>query len=144
MSTEDNKALTRRFFEEVFNQKNLAVIDEQVSPDYVEHDPSVPQPVRGPEGLKQYFLMFRTAFPDSTMTIEDMIAEGDTVAVRHTYRGTHRGDLMGRPPTGKQVTVTAISIHKIVAGKFTESWINADNLGLLQQLGVVPVPGQAS
>ena len=141
MSTEDNKALVRRAYEEIFDQGNLAVVDELISPDYIEHDPNFPQPVRGPEGLKQYFMVFRTAFPDTHVTIEDMVAEGDTIAVRHTYRGTHKGDLMGMPPTGKQVTVTGIVIHRIANGKFVESWVNADNLGLMQQLSVVPSMG---
>ena len=138
MSTEENKALVRRVYEEAINRGNMAVVDELNSPNYVAHDPGFPQPVRGPEGLKQYFMVFRSAFPDVHITIEDMIAEGDTIAVRQTSRGTHQGDLMGMPPTGKQVTVTGIAIHKIANGKFVESWINADNLGLLQQLGVIP------
>ena len=141
MSTEENKAIVRRVYEEIINQGNWAVVDELTSPNYVAHDPGFPQTVRGPEGLKQYFTVFRTAFPDTHITIEDMVAEGDTIAVRHTYRGTHQGDLMGMPPTGKQVTVTGIVIHRIANGKFVESWVNADNLGLMQQLGVIPAPG---
>src|SRR6266446_5250360 len=131
MSTEENKAKVRRVYEEALNQGNMAVVDELVSPNYVGHDPGFPQPVRGPEGLKQYVMVFRTAVPDTTVTI----------AVRHTYRGTHKGDLMGIPPTGKQITVTGIVIHRIADGKFVESWVNADNLGLMQQLGVVPTMG---
>ena len=144
MSTEDTKARMRRFYEEVFNRGNLAVVDELLSPNHVFHDPSFPEPIRGPEGFKQYVLMFRHAFPDNTITIEDLIAEGDTIVVRHTYRGTHKGDLMGIPPTGKQVPVTAIVISRSANRKFAESWINGDLLGLMQQLGVVPAPGQAS
>ena len=144
MSTEENKAIVRRVYEEAINRGNMAVVDELVSPDYVAHDPGFPQPVRGPEGLKQYFLVFRTAFPDLHLTIEDIIAEGDTVVVRHTARGTHQGDLMGMPPTGKQETVTGIAIHRLVNGKFVESWVNAGSLGLMQQLGVIPSMGQAS
>jgi steroid delta-isomerase-like uncharacterized protein len=141
MSTEENKALVRRVYEEAINRGNMAVVDELNSPNYVAHDPGFPQPVRGPEGLKQYFLVFRSAFPDVHITIEDMIAEGDTIAVRQTSRGTHQGDLRGIPPTGKQITVTGLAIHKIANGKFVESWINADSLGLLQQLGVIPSMG---
>lgn len=144
MSTEDNKELDRRFYEEVINWGNMAVVDELTSPNYVAHDPGFPQPVRGPEGLKQYFLVFRSAFPDVHMTIEGMIAEGDTVVVRQTARGTHQGNLMGMPPTGKQVMVTGMTMNRIANGKFVESWVNADNLGLLQQLGVIPPMGQAS
>ena len=144
MSTEDNKALVHRFYEEVINRGNMAVVDELTSPNYVGHDPGFPQPIRGPEGLKQYFLVLRTAFPDLHLTIEDMVAEGETVVTRQTSRGTHQGDLMGMPPTGQQMMVTGMAIHRLADGKFVESWINADNLGLLQQLGVIPAPGQAS
>ena len=144
MSTEENKATVRRLYEEVINRGNLAVVDELVSPNHVFYDPGFPEPIRGPEGFKQYAMMFRNAFPDNTATIEDMIAEGDTVAVRHTYRGTHQGTLQGIPPTGKQVTVTAMVISRFVDGKFAEGWINYDALGMMQQLGVVPAPGQAS
>ncbi len=141
MSTEENKARTRRVYEEVFNQGNLAVVDELFSPNHVYHDPGFPEPIRGPEGFKQYAMMYRNAFPDNTITIEDLIAEGDTVAVRHTYRGTHKGTLQGIPPTGKQVMVTAMVISRTVDGKFAETWFTGDILGLLQQLGVVPAMG---
>ncbi len=144
MSTENNKALVRRVYEEVINEGNMALLDELVSPDYVEHDPNWPQPVHGPEGLKQYFLAFRTAFPDLHLTIEDMVGEGDKIAVRHTAHGTHEGNMMGIPATGKQVTVPAITIHSINGGKFVETWVIGDSLGLLQQIGVIPAPGQAS
>ena len=138
MSTENNKALIRRVYEETINRGNLALLDELISSDSVEHDPNYPQPVRGAEGLKQYFRTFRTAFPDIHLTIEDMVGEGDTVAVRQTARGTHQGELFGIPPTGKQITVTGMTCHRFVNGKLVESWVNADNLGMLQQLGVIP------
>ncbi len=144
MSTEENKATTRRFFEEVFNRGNLAVVDEVKSSNYVFHDPGLPEPIRGPEGFKQYIMLFRNAFPDLHSTIEDLIAEGEKVTVRFTYTGTQQGDLLGIPSTGKQVTVTAILIGRFVNDKFAEGWINYDALGMMQQLGVVPAPGQAS
>ncbi len=87
---------------------------------------------------------YRTAFPGNQLTVEDYLAEGDTVVSRWTGRGTHKGDLMGIAPTGKQVTVTGISIQRIANGKIVEEWSNYDMLGMLQQLGVVPMPGQAS
>ena len=87
--------------------------------------------------------MLFTAFPDLQFTIEDMVAEGDFVVVRHTTRGTHQGNFRGIPPTGKQVSGTGMFIDRIVNGKAVEQWINGDDLGLLQQLGVVPTPGQA-
>ena len=138
MSTENNKALIRRVYEEAINQGNLALFDDLVSSDYVLHDPNYPQPVRGAEGLKQYIQVFRTAYPDLHFTIEDIIGEGDTVAVRQTSRGTHRGELFGIPPTGKQPTVTGMTYHRFVNGKLVERWVNYDGLGMLQQLGVVP------
>ncbi len=88
--------------------------------------------------------MYFAAFPDSHFTIEDLIAVGDTVVVRYTARGTHQGNLMAIPPTGKQVSVTAIGIFRIGNGIAVEEWLNIDDLGMLQQLGVVPVPEQAS
>lgn len=144
MSTEENKATTRRFFEEVFNGGNLAVVDEIKSSTYVFHDASFPEPIRGPEGFKHYLMMFRSAFPDLHSTIEDLIAEGEKVTVRFTFTGTQQGSLMGIPPTDKQVRVTAILIARLDNGKFVEGWINYDGLGMLHQLGVVPASGQAS
>ena len=138
MSTENNKALVRRATEEAINRGNLALLDELVSSDFVLHDPNYPQPVRGAEGLKQYFQTFRSAFPDLHFTIEDIIGEGDTVAVRQTGRGTHQGELFGIPPTGKQLTVTAMIFHRFVNGKPVENWVNSDSMGMLQQLGVIP------
>ncbi len=138
MSTEENKAIDRRFTEEVWNRGNLAVVDELMSADYNGHDPMMPA---GSEGFKQYVLMYRSAFPDVHLTIEDQIAEGDTVVSRWTARGTHKGELMGIPPTGKQVTVTGMNIERVANGKLVEGWSNYDTLGMLQQLGVVPAPG---
>ena len=144
MLAEANKALARRFYEEGWNQGNLAIFDELFAPNHVLHDPSFPEPIRGLEGFKQYYGSYRTAFPGNQLTVEAYIAEGDTVVSRWTGRGTHTGDLMGIAPTGKQVTVTGISIQRIANGKIVEEWSNYDMLGMLQQLGVAPMPGQAS
>lgn len=141
MSAEENKALLRREMEEVWNKGNLAVVDELVANNFVLHDPSQPIEVRGPEGLKQYVTAFRTGFPDLHITFEDMVAEGDKVATRLTLRGTHKGELAGIPATGKQVTITSMSIDRLEAAKFVETFVSADTLGLLQQLGVVPPTG---
>lgn len=143
MSTENNKALIRRFYEEVFNQKKRAAIDEFSDPNYVDHTapPGLPA---GIEGQKQLIGMYLTAFPDLHLTVEDMIAEGDKVVSRWSGSGTHQGKFMGIPPTGKQGTVTGIEIIRIAGSKFVEHWMELDALGLLQQLGVVPAPGQAS
>ena len=143
MSAEDNKAIIRRFYEEVFNQKKRAAIEEFVDSKGIDHalPPGLPA---GIEGTKQFITMYLTAFPDLHFTVEDMIAEGDKVVARLTTRGTQQGAFMGIPPTGKQATITAIDINRIVGGKSVEHWLNMDTLGLLQQLGVIPAPGQAS
>ena len=143
MSTEENKALERRGIEEGWNKGNLTVIDELIAANVVTHRPPAP-PLQGTEAFKQFVLMYRSAFPDLHYTIEDQIAEGDKVVTRWTARGTHKGELMGIPPTGKQGTVTGISVSRWANGKVVEIWINADDLGMLQQLGVVPAPGQTS
>jgi steroid delta-isomerase-like uncharacterized protein len=138
MPTEENKANVRRGFEAI-NQKNLAVFDELLTPDVVVHSASTT--TQGLEAYKQSLSMYLTAFPDLQFTIEDMIAEGDTVVVRYTTRGTHQGNLWGIPPTGKQVSATGIFIDRLVNGKAVEQWTNFDDLGLLHQLGVIPSMG---
>lgn len=139
MSVEENKAIFRRIVEEGFNKGNLAIVDELVATNHVNHTDNV----HGPEEYKQFITMYRTAFPDLHMTIEDQIAEGDKVVNRWTSRGTHKGDLMGIPPTGKQITVMGMYVARIIGGKIVEEWGNFDALGMMQQLGVVPPPGQA-
>ncbi len=141
MSTEENKAKARRIFEEAFNRGNLAVVDELCAPNYVFHDPT--GPVNGPEGFKQYIQMYLTAFPDTHVTIDDIIAEGDLVVTRNTFHGTHRGPLQGVPPTGTRVDVPGMVVTRIVNGKGVESWGVYDGLGMMQQLGVVPAPQSA-
>jgi steroid delta-isomerase-like uncharacterized protein len=140
MSAEQNKAICRRADEELFNRGNLDVADELFAVDYVYHDPTGGEDWRGPEGVKRYVSMFRTAFPDLHLTIEDQIAEGDKVAYRWTARGTHQGELMGIAPTGNRVTVTGIAIARLADGKIEEMWESSDALGLMRQLGVVPSP----
>jgi steroid delta-isomerase-like uncharacterized protein len=139
MSVEENKAIFRRIVEEGFNKGNLAIVDELVATNHVNHTDNV----HGPEEYKQFINMYRTAFPDLHMTIEDQIAEGDKVVNRWTSRGTHKGELMGIPPTGKQTTVTGMYVARIIGGKIVEEWGNLDALGMMQQIGVVPPPGQA-
>jgi len=144
MSAEENKRIVRRLFEEVMNRGNLALLDELVAPDYVDHDPANPPDLPpGREGLKQLISGYRAAFPDMQMTIEEQVAEGDKVVTRWTTRGTHKGELMGIAPTGKQATVTGIFIDRVKNGKLVESWANWDTLGMLQQLGAVPEPARA-
>ncbi len=143
MSAEDLKALDRRWFEEVWNQGNVASYEELASPDLVVHNP--PPGITGDfEGIKQAISIHRTGFPDLHFEIHDQLAEGDQVVSRWTLNwGTHRGEWVGVPPTGKQVTITGISIQRYAGGKMVESWLEMDMLGMMQQLGVVPPPEQA-
>jgi len=141
MSTEENKAILRRIIAEIWNKGNLAVVDEVMAPNYVSHGDGG-QEIKGPEGFKQMITMARTAFPDFHMTIEDIVAEGDKVACRFTCRGTHKGEIIGIAPTGKQVTVTGIGINHFVGGKEVEVWESIDQLAMMKQLGVVPPVGQ--
>ena len=141
MSTEENKENARRAVEEVMNKGNLSLADELVDANYVGHAPGMPD-FKGPEGFRQYMTMMRTAFPDIHLTVEDIFAEGDKVVSRYTGRGTHKGDLMGIAPTGKQVAMTGMVISRHVGGKQVEAWVSLDQLGMLQQLGVVPPMGQ--
>ena len=141
MSTEENIAIIRRHWEEVINKGNLPVADENMATNYIYHG-SGGQEFKGPEGFKQFIAMLRTAFPDLHATVEDIFAEGDKVAHRTTMRGSHRGDLMGIAPTGKQVTITTIVISRFAGGKEVEAWVNIDDLGMMQQLGIAPPMGQ--
>ena len=142
MSTEENKTNASRVFEEVFNKGNLSVVNELIATDYVGHASGMPD-FNGPEGFMQFAMMYRTAFPDLNMTMEDTVAEGDKVVNRWTARGTHKGDLMGISATGKQVTTSGTVISRYVGGKQVEAWVNMDQLGMLQQIGVIPPMGQS-
>jgi steroid delta-isomerase-like uncharacterized protein len=126
--------------EEIFGEGRLDLANEIISTDFVGHDPALPEPTRGPEGLRQAAAGYRAAFSDLTCTVDQQVAEGDTVVTRWTARGTHDGDFFGIAPTGKQATVTGISIDRIVDGKVVEDHTNWDTFGLMQQLGVIPAP----
>ena len=141
MSAEENKAIARRFFEEVWNKGNLDVIDETHAAGYVLHDPT--GDIQGTEGLRQFVMGYLTAFPDFHVTIEDAIAEGDMVVLRWTVTGTHKGELMGISPTDKEMTMTGITMGRIASGKIVEAWNNLDAVGMLQQLGIIPTMGQS-
>jgi steroid delta-isomerase-like uncharacterized protein len=137
MVIEQNKRVARRFFEDAYNNGNIGLLEELLSATYVDQK-APPGTPAGPGGIAQVITMFRKAFPDLRFTIEDQIAEGDKVATRYTFRGTHLGELMGIPPTGKLVSIGGISIYCFTAGKMDQAWIEYDMLGLLQQLGVAP------
>ena len=132
--SEDNKALARRSWEVL---DNLDVLDEVYADDLVWHEPD--QDVRGPEEARQFVMMYKTAFPDLSATVEDVLSEGDRVVTRYTVRGTHEGEIdeFG-PPTGRQIELQGITIHRIADGKIVEEWERYDNLSLMQQLGLVP------
>lgn len=138
MSLQENKALVRRFVEEVQNQHNLAALDELFSPDMVDHSSMTDPP--GLEGVRAFFTMMFAAFPDMRFTIRQQLAEGDKVMTFKTFHGTHLGPFMGIPATGNEVMVDNIDIMTVTDGKITEHWALADMLSLMQQLGVVPAP----
>ena len=136
--SEGNKNIVRRLFEEVWNKGNLQVTDDLFTLNYSHHDSSTPDVGRGPESEKKRATLYRTAFPDLRLTVEDIIAEGETVVARWSCRGTHKGDLNGIAPTGKRINITGISIARFTNGKMSEGFVNWDALSLMQQLGVVP------
>jgi steroid delta-isomerase-like uncharacterized protein len=138
MKTEESKAISRNFIEEVFNQGNLEVVDQLVASEYVNHVGGTE--VRGRDGMKQFVTTYRAALPDYHCSIEDQIAEGDKVVTRWTARGTQEGELMGIPPTGRHVSLSGVVIDRLANGRLAETWLEADVLGMLQQLGVVPAP----
>jgi steroid delta-isomerase-like uncharacterized protein len=133
---EQNKAVIRRFWEEVFNERKLTLIDEFFTTDSVYHGVAG-QEVYGPEGLKQLLTMYQNAFPDIQVKIENLVAEGDKVVSHVTSRGTHKGELMGIAPTGKQVTVPVICISRFMGNKIAEDWEIIDLFGMLYQLDVI-------
>jgi steroid delta-isomerase-like uncharacterized protein len=136
MSTEENKAIVRRFYE-VLNTEDLTGLDELFATNYILYLPGRTEPIDR-EGAKQFFTMVHQAFPDLEATIEALIAEGDQVALRFTVRATHQGVFRGIPPTGRQATWTGIETYRITAGKIAETWISVDLLSLMQQFGAVP------
>ena len=141
MSTEANKALVRRWWEET-DKGNLAIIDELCAPDYVDHSPPLPGMGEGSAAVRKANETLAAAFPDTVHTIEAMIAEGDLVVTRLRGRATFTGECLGIPPNGKVVEITGITIHRIADGKLVEHWANIDSLSFMQQLGAIPVLGE--
>src|SRR5262245_17806317 len=144
MSIEQNKAIVRRWSEELWGQGNLAVADEIIAPDYVRHDPGDPFPARGPQDVKRIVTMLRTMLPDLRIEIEAMVAEGDMVVSRYNATATDTRGYMGKPPTGRVINTAAIQIFRFVDGRIVESWAVRDDLGTLRQLGHVPMPPQTN
>lgn len=133
-NTDHNKAIYQRYIQQVFNQGRLDLLDELLSPSYV-YQEAPPGTLPGAEGIKQVVSMFRAAFPDLEITIDDQIAEGDKVCSYATTRGTHQGEIFGIPATGKVVTMTGLTLVRIVEGRIAESWVKNDVMGLMNQLG---------
>lgn len=139
----DNKAIVRRLYEEAWNKRKLEVINEIISPSHGLHVPTIPGSSVGPEAYKREVLRFLKGYSDLHWTIEDLVAEKDKVVACWTISGTHKGEYMGIPATNKKVSVDGMTIHHITNGKIMDSYSNWDALGMMQQLGVVPVFGQA-
>lgn len=140
--SEQNKTQVRNFVEEVWNKGNFEAVDKYFAADFTDYNPAIPNQPQGAAGARQVFMAFKSAFPDLHFTIEDILVEGDKVVWRWSSTGTNTGSLMGMPPTHKKATIGGIEIYRIAGGKMAERWGNFDQLGLLQQLGVIPAPGQ--
>lgn len=139
MSAETNKSVSRRFLEDVFSQGKLNLVDELVTPNHVNSGPgALPGLPDGPDGGKMLVTVYRNAFPDIHFKVDEQIAEGDTVVTRWTGHGTHKGELMGVAPTGKSITVTGVIVDRFANGKIAETWGVFDQMGMLQQIGVMP------
>ena len=142
MSQEDNKAVIRRWIE-AFNERDLQGEADVLAPGFVAHVPDAPAPLdlEGLEAWREFTAPFVEAFPDLRLTIQDIAAEGNTVAARVAFRGTHRGEFQGLPPTGKEVAFSSMEFNRVVDGKVEEHWVEINLLGLVQQLGVATIPG---
>lgn len=133
-SLDRNKAIYQHYIQQVFNQGQVDLLDELLSPSYLYHE-APPGTLPGAEGIKQVVSMFRAAFPDLEITIDDQVAEGDLVCTRATTRGTHQGEIFGIPATGKAVTMNGLTLVRIVEGRIAESWVKNDVMSLMHQLG---------
>jgi steroid delta-isomerase-like uncharacterized protein len=134
MDTEAHKALVRRWFSEL-DRGNLAVIEELIPEDYIDHNPAISGLGSGREGIRRYIMMLKAAFPDAIHIIDDQMAEGDKVMTRLTARGTFTGEILGYEPTGEVVTVSGIAVHRIANGQLVEHWAHLDLSGFMQQIG---------
>lgn len=137
---EKNTVAMKRFYEEIVNKGNLKLIDELVAAEFVEHE-ELPGMKPGREGLKDFFTMFRAAFPDLQFQVNDLVAKGDKVWAYITIRGTHKGQFMDMAPTGKGIEIKGFDIIRLVNGKAVEHWGLTDSMTMMQQLGAIPMPG---
>ena len=137
MSTATHKAIVRRYIEQILNEQRLDLAEEFLTENIELHGSGIPP---GLEVVKQWFATFAAAFPDGYTTIEDMVAEGDRVVARTAFNGTHQGEMQGIPVTGKSVSIPSITIFRLDNGKIAEGWLVSDDLGMMQQLGVIPGP----
>lgn len=135
MSTATNKAIVRRYLEQVFNERRIDLLEEFLIENYQIHSAGI---APGREAAKEWYTMISTAFPDIQLTFKDMIAEGDRVVIRGALSGTHQGELFGIPATGKRVTQTSVFIFRLVKGEIVEGWYATNYMDLMQQLGVLP------
>jgi steroid delta-isomerase-like uncharacterized protein len=142
MTTNENKAIAVRFGQ-VWGKGDMSIVDELASPQLRVSYPLMPAPTEGIAAFKEVLKMVHRAFPDLEIEIDEPIAEGDRVAARWTMRGTHEGDMMGLPPTGKRVVWSGITIYRIKNGKVVDEMGEEDGLALLRQLGVIPMPATA-
>lgn len=141
MSAEENKAIVRRYLEEVWGKGNVALLGELLDEHVVDHNP-LPEQAPGIDGQRQAVSLFTSAFGNTRMTVDSLVAEGDKVVDHWTWSGTHQGELMGIPPTDRTVTITGTAISRLVDGKIVEIWHVEDTFGLMQQLGAIPaMPG---
>ena len=143
MSVQENKALARRVFDEIWSQGKLDLADEFLAPDFVGRPGGLGEPFKGPAGAKQFIGRLREGFPDITFTIEEMIAEGDLVATRWQATGTNDGEFMGFDPSERQVNIGGMTFLRFTDGLVAEGWTQLDALGLLRQIGAVPEPARA-
>jgi steroid delta-isomerase-like uncharacterized protein len=140
MTTTDNKRIVEEFISDLFTKGDLTAVDRYLDPNFINHDPPLPGSAAGGEGMRQASEVFRQAFPDWRSDVQQMIAEGDLVAEHFVAHGTHRGSVMGEPPTGQHVVLRGINIFRMAGDKIIERWGRLDDLGMLQQLGLVPEP----
>ncbi len=139
---DENKEVVNRLINEFINEGDEETANDLLAPDYVRYDPDAPSGTQGPEEFKAMIRMFGNAFSDAEVSIEEIIGEGDLVVFRGTESGTHDGDFMGHEPTGETFEISGLAMHRVEDGQITETWANWDMLGMLQQLGIVPVPDE--